>query len=267
MFANSFGGADDFKANVWDVASGELVQGFEEVTSVCFANNGRVFTSKASRVLGGRDNGIFGQLWIPRDSPSPETGGLEAIANYEGEVSLVDDANFFFLIDDNVLRIVNTLDGRIRKLITNVSFGVVRPKHKRQILTDYSDNTARIWDTKSGLLVSVLEGHAAPVISASFNASGEWIATGSGDNTVRVWQIQKSPELTLTAHSGQIKDAFFSNCGKRAISASWNPKGATIHDIPVDDKVVHLGFEFRPVDCRDSQNRCRRLKQYFATRV
>jgi len=44
-----------------------------------------------------------------------------------------------------------------------------------------------VWDAESGSVVAVLEGHEAPVVSASFSPDGTRILTGSEDRTARIW--------------------------------------------------------------------------------
>jgi WD domain, G-beta repeat len=45
----------------------------------------------------------------------------------------------------------------------------------------------RIWDTTTGAVLSVLEGHTDAVKSVSWSRDGSRLASGSADGTVRVW--------------------------------------------------------------------------------
>jgi len=54
-------------------------------------------------------------------------------------------------------------------------------------VTASSDQTAKVWDTKSGAEVLTLKGHTGPVTSASFSPDGLRIVTGSRAWTPKVW--------------------------------------------------------------------------------
>jgi len=56
----------------------------------------------------------------------------------------------------------------------------------RFIVTASQDNTARIWETESGLLLGALAGHTAQIYCAGFSPDGKAIATSSADATVRI---------------------------------------------------------------------------------
>src|SRR5262249_43942922 len=47
----------------------------------------------------------------------------------------------------------------------------------------------RIWDTISGAELQVLRGHKNTPDAVSFSPDGRRLATGSSDNTLRVWDV------------------------------------------------------------------------------
>lgn len=66
----------------------------------------------------------------------------------------------------------------------------------RLLATGGRDNLIRIWNLDQALQAGelqpsdaliTLEGHTKPVLSLAFNPAGTMLASGSGDNTVRVW--------------------------------------------------------------------------------
>ena len=56
------------------------------------------------------------------------------------------------------------------------------------LLSASADKTARTWNTTTGKVIQVLEGHTDEIFSCAFNYDGNKIITGSKDNTCRVWQ-------------------------------------------------------------------------------
>ena len=66
----------------------------------------------------------------------------------------------------------------------------------------------------------MINGHDGPIITMNFSAKGV-LATGSGDNTIRTWDIENSKELqVLKGHSGIVLNVNFSNNGCRLASCS-----------------------------------------------
>lgn len=49
------------------------------------------------------------------------------------------------------------------------------------------------------------QGHASPILCASFSPTGKLLATGSGDTTCRIWDLDtETPKHTLSGHSGWL---------------------------------------------------------------
>ena len=64
-------------------------------------------------------------------------------------------------------------------------------------------------------------GHSGGVFSVSFSPDGKRIVSGSGDQTLKVWDAQTGQEtLTLKGHSGSVRSVSFSPDGKRIVSGS-----------------------------------------------
>ncbi|MFN0010457.1 MAG: protein kinase domain-containing protein [Phycisphaerales bacterium] len=67
-----------------------------------------------------------------------------------------------------------------------ITFAELSPDRTR-IVTASDDNTARVWDTRSGASLAELKGHTASVLSAAFSPDGTQIVTVSADGTARMW--------------------------------------------------------------------------------
>jgi WD40 repeat protein len=70
---------------------------------------------------------------------------------------------------------------------------------------DPSEPTVHLWEVASGRERAGFRGHRAPVRALHFSASGRWLASGSEDNTVLVWDVagavrtEATPQADLTA--------------------------------------------------------------------
>ena len=56
-----------------------------------------------------------------------------------------------------------------------------------RIVTASADQTARVWDARSGQELLSLRGHTDSVLSAAYSPDGARIVTASADQTARVW--------------------------------------------------------------------------------
>lgn len=83
--------------------------------------------------------------------------------------------------------------------------------------------TARVWDAASGRLVSTLRGHAGPVLSVAFDATGESVATASEDGSADVWDRETGARVTaLHGHGNTVYRAEFDPSGRRLLTASYD---------------------------------------------
>ncbi|ORX96563.1 putative Angio-associated migratory cell protein [Basidiobolus meristosporus CBS 931.73] len=79
---------------------------------------------------------------------------------------------------------------------------------------------------------STLSGHSEAILSCSFSPDGSQLATGSGDTTVRIWDLNtETPHHTLAGHKNWVLYISWSPDGKFLASGSmdnmvrlWDPK-------------------------------------------
>ena len=57
------------------------------------------------------------------------------------------------------------------------------------IATGTIGRAAKIWDTSSGSLIKILEGHTDDVNSIAFSPDSTQLVTGSSDNTAIIWDL------------------------------------------------------------------------------
>jgi WD40 repeat protein len=97
----------------------------------------------------------------------------------------------------------------------------ISPDGARIATSSFWDNTARVWDARSGTELLALRGHADLVKSASFSPDGTRVVTASWDKTARVWNARSGTELRdFCGHAGPVTAASFSPDGSRLVTAS-----------------------------------------------
>ena len=65
-------------------------------------------------------------------------------------------------------------------------------------------------------------GHSAPVLSLSYSPNGHRIASGSGDETIRIWDVETGSTIgnPLTGHTDAVRSVAYSPDGQHIVSGS-----------------------------------------------
>jgi WD40 repeat protein/serine/threonine protein kinase len=83
------------------------------------------------------------------------------------------------------------------------------------------------WDAKTYKEFRTLRGHVGYVWKVTFSPDGRYLASGSWDSTIKVWDLE-APEsaepVTLRGHAGFIHGLAFSPDGRRLASASGSAR-------------------------------------------
>ena len=117
----------------------------------------------------------------------------------------------------------------------------------RSVVTASEDHTTRIWDTATGQLLHILQGHQSWVYSASFSPDSQWVVTASGDHTARIWNANTGQLLhILHGHQGAIYSASFSPDGQRVETVSGDHT-AKMWQYGFTDQKVDIKLQFKQI--------------------
>ena len=128
-----------------------------------------------------------------------------------------------WLYDTATHQVANSRNGEVA-LLTGHTGGVASVAYSpagSTLAGGSDDGTVRMWDTQTGALLrtltghtggvsvgvygpegSTLTGHTGGVASVAYSPAGSTLASGSNDDTVRMWDIQTGALLrTLTGHT------------------------------------------------------------------
>ncbi|MDH6062099.1 hypothetical protein NWP17_16935, partial [Chrysosporum bergii ANA360D] len=103
-------------------------------------------------------------------------------------------------------------------------------------------------------LLHTLSGHSNPVLSVAYSPDGQTLASGSRDNTIKIWNVKTGQPLhTLSGHSSWVHSVAYSSDGQTLASGSddntikiWNVKtGQLLHTLSGHSSLV-LSVAYSP---------------------
>jgi WD40 repeat protein len=125
---------------------------------------------------------------------------------------------------------------RILSHRSNVNAASFSPDGK-WIITASSDNTAQVWDARTGEQVGAPLRHDDIIFDASFSPDGRWIVTASKDKTAQVWDARTGQAVGKPMHHDDtVWAASFSPDGKWIVTASMD-KTARVWDAKTNEPV------------------------------
>ncbi|MEK6705313.1 MAG: WD40 repeat domain-containing protein [Bdellovibrionota bacterium] len=99
---------------------------------------------------------------------------------------------------DDHLKPIMTLKGH-DKMVRSVAFS----PNGKMIASGSDDQTIRLWDTKTGKLIRMLNVEYCTAESVAFSPDGKVLAAGYNDGTIQLWDIETGKNIsTLKDYSG-----------------------------------------------------------------
>lgn len=127
--------------------------------------------------------------------------------------------------------------------INDVSFSHLGDR----IVTASEDGTAKIWDTKTNLLLHSFS-HDRNVIIAEFNYADDRLATVLDDNTITIWDDKSGTFIQTIENADEylICSLLFSNDGSKFVTITCNTakvwdvvSGSILRSIAIDNERLH----------------------------
>lgn len=89
------------------------------------------------------------------------------------------------------------------------------------------DSMIQMFDMETGGLVRQFKGHSQDIFRFAFSPDGEFVASGSRDQTIRVWHVASGEQVAiLEGHTDRIIGVNFSHDSRWLASASANHDGS-----------------------------------------
>lgn len=236
-------GGTDRTVKIFDVQSGEIVRNFshsDEVISLAYSRDGKYLVSgskdKTARIwqvdsnymvaeCAGHEGDVTGVAIDPRFRfvYTVCTDGNLRLYELRGKGKLFKSFPLGMPISSLALThagdiYVGHKNGQIRQIdfmgkekkawnahsgdIYSLNYGFT--KTNNYLISGSADNTAKIWDLKTGDEVKTLTGHTWKVNSAELSKDLKFAITGSNDGTCRLWEVETGKALAVLQGKGTV---------------------------------------------------------------
>jgi len=182
----------DKSIKIWNAKSGQLL-------NTLYGHNGRVnsvaFSSDGLKIISGSGDASI-KIWDTQTGRLLNT--LNAHTYWINSAAFSSNAHTYW--------------------INSVAFS----SDNLRIVSGNSDNTVKIWDANSGLLLNTLDSHTGSVQSVAFSPNNLRIVSGGYDGSINIWDAKSGQLLnTWIDHTCPIYNVTFSSDNLRIISSSY----------------------------------------------
>jgi WD40 repeat protein len=259
-------GGEDATVRLWDAATGTLLatcRGHRsQVFSAAFSPDGaRLVTASADGTVRQWDARTGQQVELPYEGHAAEV--FTAVYSPDGQ--WVASAS-----DDHTLRVWRARDrseaavlhGHTRR-VTEVAFD--RSGRRLASLSSrggwalaMADDTVRVWDVDPRATVPILHGHTGSIYPVAYSPDGRWLASGSWDGTVRLWDAATGETCATLRHPTYVWELAFdpdgtwlaTGCAQEARLRIWDVATALVRK-----EILFPGRDFRLLTVSPDGNR------------
>jgi WD40 repeat protein len=205
---------DDKTLRVWDLAGGTEIRRLRGNTAV--VRSLAVAPDGLTALSGDDDNAVI--LWdlaggTPIHTFRGHTAGVTGVAySPDGRIGYSDGA-------DEMLKVWDLAGGREIRSIAGATQCVAVSRDGRNALTAAAErNTLCEWDLGAGQIIRTFQGHRDDALSVAFARDGQTALSGSGDHTLKLWDLASGKELINFQGQARCRSFAISPDGRAVLS-------------------------------------------------
>ena len=215
--------SDDGTLRIWNLMPGR--EAFSLFTP--HGASGQIALSPDGTLLAASDESGIVKTWAIRTGkeivalPGPASSIKDLAFSRNGEQLIISSG-------DSMLKVWDVASGSLSTIETGHTGPItsLAASHDgKTVATTSQDYKVKLWDTTSlfgkntRALLSL--DHPAVVFAVAFNPTGDKLATGASDGSLRIWNIADGTKVqTFSGQVGEILDVAYSPDGKRLAAAS-----------------------------------------------
>lgn len=204
----------DGTIRVWNATSREVTQfcGLSEFGNLVYSPDGRKLACCGKEGIVVRD-ALSGEVIGKKD----QIGRIYAVAYSANGAYLASGGSDVRLWNGETLSEIAVLKGH-----TNSVYSVAFPGDDSELLSADGYGTMARWNATSHQMIGgPIAAHEAPINTAAYSPDGQLIASGSGDGSIRVWDVNSISDVESSTHRlGKIRSLSCSPGGNEFASAS-----------------------------------------------
>ncbi|CAI7621343.1 unnamed protein product [Penicillium glandicola] len=204
-------GSDDFTIKIWDWELGELEVTLKGHTQIVRGLDYGCPSGVAGALLASCSSDFSIKIWDPAD----EYKNTRTLQGHD-HIAILAECEIFPLLPTGkfLLSTGDDMTVRLWDISTNPGNGSVNPKHKLTLIGHQNFNEC------CSIAPPTSYQYLAPLAKVSTASAAEFMAAGSRDKTIKIWDAHGTCLMTLIGHDNWVRSIVFHPGGRYLLSVS-----------------------------------------------